>query len=357
MNAAYIESMMRKVLITGAAGFIGSCLSEHLFRQGYDVVGCDIYNFRNQFFDVGDSHHLRLQKLRYDRIAHFLKKNQIEYHSIDLSDHDAVLRLFKQVQPEVVVHLAAQAGVRHSVKAPMDFVKSNLNGFANVLEACKQFQVEEFLYASSSSVYGARTDAPFNETDRCETPESFYAATKKANELMAHSYAHMFGLPSTGLRFFTVYGPWGRPDMAMWLFADAILKGEPITLFNHGKMRRDFTYVDDIVESIERLVPTIAQPAPDWNGAHPDPASSMAPHRLYNIGNNSPVELMHLVETMENALGMKAKKILAPIETGDVPETYADVDALTEAVNFRPATPLAVGVGRFIDWYRAYTNR
>ena len=201
MNAAYIESMMRKVLITGAAGFIGSCLSEHLFRQGYDVVGCDIYNFRNQFFDVGDSHHLRLQKLRYDRIAHFLKKNQIEYHSIDLSDHDAVLRLFKQVQPEVVVHLAAQAGVRHSVKAPMDFVKSNLNGFANVLEACKQFKVEEFLYASSSSVYGARTDAPFNETDRCETPESFYAATKKANELMAHAYFSQYKTPSLGLRF------------------------------------------------------------------------------------------------------------------------------------------------------------
>ena len=334
-----------QILVTGAAGFIGFHVARRLLAAGHHVTGFDNLN---AYYDPA---------LKHARLAVLGSEKNFRFVEGDLADATAVNTLFEQGKFTHVVNLAAQAGVRYSLINPGAYGASNLTGFLNILEASRKNNIKHLVYASSSSVYGANTSMPFSVHQNVDHPLSLYAATKKANELMAHSYAHMFGLPSTGLRFFTVYGPWGRPDMAMWLFADAILKGEPITLFNHGKMRRDFTYVDDIVESIERLVPTIAQPDPDWNGAHPDPASSMAPHRLYNIGNNSPVELMHLVETMENALGMKAKKILAPIETGDVPETYADVDALTEAVNFRPATPLAVGVGRFIDWYRAYTNR
>jgi UDP-glucuronate 4-epimerase len=244
--------------------------------------------------------------------------------------------------------------VRYSLVNPHAYGSSNLTGFLNILDASRKAKLAHLVYASSSSVYGANTVMPFSVHDNVDHPLSLYAATKKANELMAHSYAHMFGLPSTGLRFFTVYGPWGRPDMAMWLFADAILQGKPITLYNHGKMRRDFTYVDDIVESIVRLVPTVAAPNPEWDSTKPDPGTSRAPYRIYNIGNNSPVELMHLVEVMENALGIKAEKILAPMEIGDVPETYADVDALMEAVDFKPSTPLEVGVGNFISWFRQW---
>ena len=335
MNAAYIESMMRKVLITGAAGFIGSCLSEHLFRQGYDVVGCDIYNFRNQFFDVGDSHHLRLQKLRYDRIAHFLKKNQIEYHSIDLSDHDAVLRLFKQVQPEVVVHLAAQAGVRHSVKAPMDFVKSNLNGFANVLEACKQFKVEEFLYASSSSVYGARTDAPFNETDRCETPESFYAATKKANELMAHAYFSQYKTPSLGLRFFTVYGPWGRLDMAPIMFAEKIRKQQTVCVFAEGKLKRDFTYVEDTIFALSRLIELgISRHGVD----------------VVNVGHSNPIQVTEFVKILSECLGIEPVVELAPMQVSDVPLTCASDLKLVKLIGEWPHTSMKDGLTEMAKW-------
>jgi UDP-glucuronate 4-epimerase len=327
--------MMRKVLITGAAGFIGSCLSEHLFRQGYDVVGCDIYNFRNQFFDVGDNHHLRLQKLRYDRIAHFLKKNQIEYHSVDLSDHDAVLRLFKQVQPDVVVHLAAQAGVRHSVKAPMDFVKSNLNGFANVLDACKQFNVEEFLYASSSSVYGARVDAPFNEADRCESPESFYAATKKANELMAHAYYSQYKTPSLGLRFFTVYGPWGRLDMAPIMFAEKIRRQQTVFLFAEGKLKRDFTYVGDTVFAISKLIELqIAKGRKD----------------IVNIGHSNPVQVLDFLSTLAGALNMTPKIEFAPMQVSDVPLTCANDQKLKEWIGPWPETPLASGLNDMVQW-------
>jgi UDP-glucuronate 4-epimerase len=246
--------MKRKVLITGVAGFIGSRLAEHLNAMGYEVLGCDIYNFRNQFFDVGDSNHLILQRLRFDRIAHFLQRNQIQYQSIDLSDHGAVMSMFESFKPDVVVHLAAQAGVRHSVKSPMDFVKSNLNGFANVLDACKHCEVQEFLYASSSSVYGSRTDAPFKETDRCDTPESFYAATKIANEVMAQAYFAQYKTPSLGLRFFTVYGPWGRLDMAPILFAQKMRKKQAIQLFGDGLLKRDFTFVGDTVFAITRLI-------------------------------------------------------------------------------------------------------
>ena len=248
--------MKRKVLITGAAGFIGSRLAEYLHALGFEVVGCDIYNFRNLFFDVGDSNHLFVQKLRCDRIAHFLKKNQIQYHAVDLSDYAAVDKLFSNVKPDAVVHLAAQAGVRHSVKAPMDFVKSNLNGFANVLDACRNYTVEDFLYASSSSVYGARTTAPFSEKDRCDTPESFYAATKIANEVMAQSYYSQYKTTSMGMRFFTVYGPWGRPDMAPILFAQKMRQRQPIQLFGNGVLKRDFTFVADTVYAIGQLLQT-----------------------------------------------------------------------------------------------------
>ena len=331
-----------KILVTGAAGFIGFHVSRRLLAEGHIVTG---YDNLNPYYDV---------TLKHARLAELAKEAKFRFVEGDLADSDAVDALFREGQFTHVVNLAAQAGVRYSLKNPKAYGDANLTGFLNILEACRHNKIEHLVYASSSSVYGANTAMPFSVHDNVDHPLSLYAATKKANELMAHSYAHMFGLPSTGLRFFTVYGPWGRPDMAMWLFADAILKGEPITLFNFGKMRRDFTYVDDIVESIARLVPKTAEPNPDWDGAHPDPGTSKAPWRIYNIGNNSPVELMDLVTTMEKALGIEAKKILAPIETGDVPETYANVDALMEAVDFKPSTPLNVGVGRFIGWFRQW---
>jgi UDP-glucuronate 4-epimerase len=327
--------MNRKVLITGAAGFIGSCLSEHLFKQGYEVSGCDIYNFRNQFFDVGDSHHLRLQKLRFGRISNFLNKNQIEYHVIDLSEHEAVLKLFQQVQPDVVVHLAAQAGVRHSVKAPMDFVKSNLNGFANVLDACKQFNIQEFLYASSSSVYGARSEAPFCETDRCDSPESFYAATKKANELMAHAYYAQFKTPSLGMRFFTVYGPWGRLDMAPILFADKIRKHQTVQLFAEGLLKRDFTYIDDTVFSIGKLIEKrIAQNRSD----------------VVNIGHSNPIQVKDFLRTLSDSLKIKPKIEFAPMQTSDVPLTCASDQKLQEWIGPWPETSLESGLNQMTQW-------
>jgi UDP-glucuronate 4-epimerase len=331
-----------RVLVTGAAGFIGFHVARRLLAEGHKVTG---YGNINPYYDV-TLKHARLAELKPN--AHF---NFVEG---DLADGEAVDRAFREGQFTHVVNLAAQAGVRYSLVNPKAYGDANLTGFLNILEACRHHKIAHLVYASSSSVYGANTAMPFSIHDNVDHPLSLYAATKKANELMAHSYAHMFGLPSTGLRFFTVYGPWGRPDMAMWLFADAILKGEPITLFNHGKMKRDFTYVDDIVESITRLVPKIAAPNPDWDGAKPDPGTSKAPYRVYNIGNNSPVELMHLVATMEKSLGIEAKKIFAPIEIGDVPETYANVDALMDAVDFKPSTPLEVGVERFIGWFRAW---
>ena len=331
-----------RILVTGAAGFIGFHVARRLLASGHLVTGFDNLN---PYYDP---------TLKRARLGELSKSNHFQFVEGDLADASAVNTLFAEGKFTHVVNLAAQAGVRYSLVNPKAYGDSNLTGFLNILEACRHNKIEHLVYASSSSVYGANTAMPFSVHDNVDHPLSLYAATKKANELMAHSYAHMFGLPSTGLRFFTVYGPWGRPDMAMWLFAEAILKGEPITLFNHGKMRRDFTYVDDIVESIERLVPTIAAPNTDWSGTKPDPATSKAPYRIYNIGNNSPVELLDLVETMEKALGKPANKILAPIEIGDVPETYADVEALTEAVDFKPSTPLEVGVGRFIDWFRAW---
>jgi len=331
-----------RVLVTGAAGFIGFHVARRLLAEGHKVTG---YDNINPYYDV---------TLKHARLAELKPNANFNFVEGDLADGEAVDRAFREGQFTHVVNLAAQAGVRYSLVNPKAYGDANLTGFLNILEACRHHKIAHLVYASSSSVYGANTAMPFSIHDNVDHPLSLYAATKKANELMAHSYAHMFGLPSTGLRFFTVYGPWGRPDMAMWLFADAILKGEPITLFNHGKMKRDFTYVDDIVESITRLVPKIAAPNPDWDGAKPDPGTSKAPYRVYNIGNNSPVELMHLVATMEKSLGIEAKKIFAPIEIGDVPETYANVDALMDAVDFKPSTPLEVGVERFIGWFRAW---
>jgi len=331
-----------RILVTGAAGFIGFHVSRRLLAEGHHVTGFDNLN---PYYDMN---------LKHARLAELKPQGDFAFVEGDLADANAVDAAFKAGHFTHVVNLAAQAGVRYSLVNPKAYGDANLTGFLNILEACRHNKIEHLVYASSSSVYGANTAMPFSIHDNVDHPLSLYAATKKANELMAHSYAHMFGLPSTGLRFFTVYGPWGRPDMAMWLFADAILKGEPITLFNHGKMKRDFTYVDDIVESITRLVPKVAEPNPKWDGAEPDPGTSRAPYRVYNIGNNSPVELMHLVATMEKSLGIEAKKIFAPIEIGDVPETYADVDALMEAVAFKPSTPLEVGVEKFIGWFRAW---
>jgi UDP-glucuronate 4-epimerase len=325
----------RKVLITGVAGFIGSRLAEHLNAMGYEVLGCDIYNFRNQFFDVGDSNHLILQRLRFDRIAHFLQKNQIQYQSIDLSDHGAVMSMFESFQPDVVVHLAAQAGVRHSVKSPMDFVKSNLNGFANVLDACKHCEVQEFLYASSSSVYGSRTDAPFKETDRCDTPESFYAATKIANEVMAQAYFAQYKTPSLGLRFFTVYGPWGRLDMAPILFAQKMRKKQAIQLFGDGLLKRDFTFVGDTVFAITRLIELgVSRQGVD----------------VVNVGHSNPIQVTEFVKILSECLGIEPMLELAPMQVSDVPLTCASDHKLVKLIGEWPNTSMKDGLTDMAKW-------
>ena len=327
--------MKRKVLITGVAGFIGSRLAEHLNALGYEVLGCDIYNFRNQFFDVGDSNHLILQRLRFDRIAHFLQKNQIQYQSIDLSDHGAVMSMFESFQPDVVVHLAAQAGVRHSVKSPMDFVKSNLNGFANVLDACKHCEVQEFLYASSSSVYGSRTDAPFKETDRCDTPESFYAATKIANEVMAQAYFAQYKTPSLGLRFFTVYGPWGRLDMAPLLFAQKMRKKQAIQLFGDGLLKRDFTFVGDTIFAITRLIELgVSRQGVD----------------VVNVGHSNPIQVTEFVKILSECLGIEPMLELAPMQVSDVPLTCASDHKLVKLIGEWPNTSMKDGLTDMAKW-------
>ena len=327
--------MKRKVLITGVAGFIGSRLAEHLNALGYEVLGCDIYNFRNQFFDVGDSNHLILQRLRFDRIAHFLQRNQIQYQSIDLSDHGAVMSMFESFQPDVVVHLAAQAGVRHSVKSPMDFVKSNLNGFANVLDACKHCEVQEFLYASSSSVYGSRTDAPFKETDRCDTPESFYAATKIANEVMAQAYFAQYKTPSLGLRFFTVYGPWGRLDMAPLLFAQKMRKKQAIQLFGDGLLKRDFTFVGDTIFAITRLIELgVSRQGVD----------------VVNVGHSNPIQVTEFVKILSECLGIEPMLELAPMQVSDVPLTCASDHKLVKLIGEWPHTSMKAGLTDMAKW-------
>lgn len=333
------------ILITGAAGFIGFHLSRKLCSLGYAVTGID---------NLNDYYEVSLKEARLN----ILKSTEgFTFHKLDITDKKAIDCLFEKSTFKYVVNLAAQAGVRYSLTNPYAYLESNLHGFLNILEACRHNKVEHLIYASSSSVYGANKTMPFSVHHNVDHPISLYAATKKSNELMAHTYSALFNLPTTGLRFFTVYGPYGRPDMALFIFTKAILEGKPIDVYNHGKMKRDFTYVDDIVEGIVRLIPTIPTGDKSWNGATPDAASSFAPYRLYNIGNNSPVELMHFIEVIEDKIGKKAVKNLLPIQEGDVPETYADVEALTEAVGFKPSTSIETGIGNFISWYKEYYKK
>ena len=331
-----------KILITGAAGFIGYHLSKSLLERGDEVVGLDNIN---DYYDV-NLKLSRLQKLKFEK--------RFKPVRIDLVDRDAMARLFSEEKFDVVVNLAGQAGVRYSLVNPHSYTDSNITGFLNVLEGCRHNNVKHLVFASSSSVYGANTKMPFSVHHNVDHPVSLYAATKKANELMAHTYASLYKLPCTGLRFFTVYGPWGRPDMALFLFTKAILEGRPIDVFNHGKMKRDFTYIDDIVSGVVRVIDKVPSPDPHWDGNSPDSATSYAPYRLYNIGNNNPVDLMKFIGILEDCLGNMAEKNLLPIQPGDVPATYADVDDLVRDVGFKPATELEVGIRNFVDWYKDY---
>jgi UDP-glucuronate 4-epimerase len=330
------------ILVTGAAGFIGFHVAQRLLRNGRNVVGLDNMN---AYYDPA---------LKESRVAELAKSNQLSFVKLDLADREEVAKLFKVHRFPYVVHLAAQAGVRYSLVDPFAYVDANLTGFTAILEGCRNGGCRHLLYASSSSVYGSNTKMPFSTHENADHPLSLYGASKKANELMSHAYAHLFGLSMTGLRFFTVYGPWGRPDMAMWIFARSILADEPIRLFNNGNMKRDFTYIDDVVESVARLIDRPPVGNSNFSTASPDPASSSAPWRLYNIGNNKPVELLEVVRLLEKTIGKKAKRELVPMQPGDVPATYADVDDLMREIGFRPATPIAEGISRFIDWYRSY---
>ena len=331
-----------KYLVTGAAGFIGMHVSLELLGRGDQVIGFDNLN---PYYSVA------LKRARLDRLV---GQAGFRFEEGELADRSRVAELFAAEKFDVVINLAAQAGVRYSLTNPHAYVDSNLVGFVNILEGCRHHDVQHLTYASSSSVYGANTEMPFSIHHNVDHPLSLYAATKKANELMAHTYSHLYQLPTTGLRFFTVYGPWGRPDMALWLFTKAILAGESIDVFNDGKMRRDFTYIDDIVQGIVRVADRVPVGNPDWSGDHPDPATSRAPYRIYNIGNNQPVELMYLIETLERSLGITARKNFLPMQPGDVPATFADVDDLTRDVGFRPSTPIETGVERFVNWYRDF---
>jgi len=333
---------MTKILVTGAAGFIGFHLSKRLLARGDAVVGLDNIN---DYYDVN----LKLARLKQITLNPNFKPVRL-----DLEDREGIKRLFVEEQFDAVVNLAAQAGVRYSLINPYSYIDSNIGGFLNILEGCRHHGVRHLVFASSSSVYGANTTMPFSVHQNVDHPVSLYAATKKANELMAHTYASLYKIPCTGLRFFTVYGPWGRPDMALFLFTKAILENRPIDVFNYGSMQRDFTYIDDIVEGVIRVLDRIAEPNPLWSGAEPDSASSYAPYKLYNIGNNHPVELMHFIEVLEECLGKKAEKNLLPIQAGDVPATYADVDDLIKDVGFRPSTMIEEGIHKFVEWYRKY---
>jgi UDP-glucuronate 4-epimerase len=331
-----------KVLVTGAAGFIGYHVSERLLARGDDVVGVD---------NVNDYYDPRLKESRLERLRN---SDGFRFERLDIADADGMRRLFAEARPQRVVNLAAQAGVRYSLINPQAYIDANLQGFLNILEGSRHNGVEHLVYASSSSVYGANTAQPFSEHHNVDHPVSLYAATKKANELMAHTYAALFKLPSTGLRFFTVYGPWGRPDMALFRFTRGILAGEPIDVYNYGQMIRDFTYIDDIVEGVVRVVDAVPEPDPAWSGDAPDPARSFAPYRVFNIGNNRPVQLLDFIGALEEALGQKATMNLMPIQPGDVVSTMADVSELEAAVGFRPSTPVREGIARFVDWYMEY---
>ena len=333
-----------KILLTGAAGFIGSALALRLLERGNEVIGIDNHN---DYYDP---------TIKEARLARYVDHHNYTHLRIDLGDRAAIEECFATHKPQRVVNLAAQAGVRYSIENPLAYIDSNIVGFAHILEGCRHHGVEHLVYASSSSVYGANTAMPFSVHDNVDHPLSLYAASKKSNELMAHTYSHLYGLPTTGLRFFTVYGPWGRPDMALFKFTKAILAGEPIDVFNYGKHRRDFTYIDDIVEGVIRVLDRPAPPNPNWNSDKPDPGTSTAPWRVYNIGNNQPVELMDYIGALEKALGKKAEMNLLPLQPGDVPDTYANVDDLVEQFDYKPSTSVDEGVARFIDWYRQYFN-
>lgn len=335
-------SSQKNILITGSAGFIGFHLSLKALQLGYKVTGIDNLN---DYYDVN---------LKKSRLAILQQQPEFEFHQIDLTDRHSINKLFSQNRFFAVVNLAAQAGVRYSLTNPHAYLESNIQGFLNILEACRHSKVNHLIYASSSSVYGANKNMPFSVHDNVDHPISLYAASKKSNELMAHTYSALFNLPTTGLRFFTVYGPYGRPDMALFIFTKAILQGMPIEIFNNGNMKRDFTYIDDIVEAIIRLIPTIPLPNTEWNGSKPDPATSFAPYRIYNIGNNQPIQLMEFIEIIEKKLGKVAIKRFLPMQEGDVPETYADVKDLMQVVDFKPSTPITQGIENFINWYLSY---
>jgi UDP-glucuronate 4-epimerase len=332
------------ILVTGAAGFIGYHVARRLLKQGRTVVGIDNLN---AYYDPA---------LKQARLAELARLSGFRFEQCDIADRERMAALFSAQRFRHVIHLAAQAGVRHSLVEPHAYADANLVGFLNVLEGCRQAKTEHLLYASSSSVYGGNSVTPFRTSENVDHPLSLYGATKKANELMAHAYAHLFGIPATGLRFFTVYGPWGRPDMAMWLFTQSILQGRPIRLFNNGNMKRDFTYVDDVAEAVVRLIDRPPQPDPGWDGAAPNPASSFAPWRVYNIGNHTPVEVTEVVRLIEEALGKTAIREFAPMQPGDVPETCADVADLEAEIGFRPGTPIAEGVRHFVEWYAGYAG-
>lgn len=331
-----------KILVTGAAGFIGYYLSQYLLQRGDQVVGLDNLN---DYYDP---------TLKFNRLEQLKSHAQFNFVELDLADRKGMEALFSKHKFDRVAHLAAQAGVRYSIENPHAYFESNLTGFGNILEGCRRNQVEHLVYASSSSVYGANKAQPFSEHHNVDHPVSLYAATKKANELMAHTYASLYQLPTTGLRFFTVYGPWGRPDMAYFSFTKAIIEGKPINVFNNGDMYRDFTYIDDIIQGVVRTLDKIATPNSRWDGNDPDPATSYAPYRVYNIGNNSPVRLMDFIETIEKTVGKQAVKNFMPMQPGDVPSTCADVSALEADVGFKPNTSIAVGIERFVRWYRDY---
>jgi UDP-glucuronate 4-epimerase len=331
-----------RILVTGSAGFIGSALALRLLERGDEVIGIDNHN---DYYDPS---------IKEARLARFSSNPNYRHHRIDLADADAVRRCFTEHRPQRVVNLAAQAGVRYSLENPVAYINSNIVGFLHILENCRHSSVEHLVYASSSSVYGANTKMPFSIHQNVDHPLSLYAASKKSNELMAHTYSHLFGLPTTGLRFFTVYGPWGRPDMALFKFTKAILAGDPIEVFNYGRHRRDFTYIDDIVEGLVRILDRPAMSNRDWKGDRPDPGTSAAPWRVYNIGNSAPVQLTDYISALEDALGRKARMEMLPLQPGDVPDTYADVDDLVVEFGYRPMTTVDQGIGRFVRWYRDY---
>ena len=333
-----------KVLITGAAGFIGSALSIRLLERGDEVIGIDNLN---DYYDP---------ELKKARMARHIDHQNFTHINIDLEDRDGIQKLFESKKPQRVVNLAAQAGVRYSIENPLAYIDTNLVGFGHILEGCRHNNVEHLVYASSSSVYGSNTEMPFSIHDNVNHPLSLYAATKKANELMAHTYSHLYSLPTTGLRFFTVYGPWGRPDMALFKFTKAMLSGDSIPVFNYGKHRRDFTYIDDIVEGVIRVLDKPAEPNNNWSGSNPDSGTSNAPWRIYNIGNNNPVKLMDYIGALEDSLSVKAQKEMLPLQPGDVPDTYADVDDLVEQFDYKPSMSVKQGVENFVKWYKAYNN-